>query len=219
MSANLRRWLGPLLRWLPTFHPDFSSKKYWLDRYRHGGNSGAGSYSHLAAYKADVLNNFVINNQVSSVIEFGCGDGNQLKLATYREYTGLDISPHAIEICRKAFHEDETKRFIDLSEYRGETAKLALSLDVVFHLVEDSVFDDYMRRLFDAATRFVIVYSSNTDQNPKPLPRHVRHRMFTRWVSEHRRDWTLKDVLENRYPYDGNPDATSFANFHIYESR
>jgi hypothetical protein len=34
-------------------------------------------------------------------------------------------------------------------------AELGLSLEVIFHLVEDDVFDVYMRHLFASATRFV----------------------------------------------------------------
>ena len=32
----------------------------------------------LAAFKADFLNGFVIEKNVESVLELGCGDGNQL---------------------------------------------------------------------------------------------------------------------------------------------
>jgi hypothetical protein len=38
---------------------------------------------------------------------------------------------------------------------------LELSLDVIYHLVEDEVFDAYMRSLFAHAGRFVVIYSSN----------------------------------------------------------
>lgn len=43
----------------------FDSKKYWNERYINGGNSGTESYNHLAQFKADVINNFVLNNQIS----------------------------------------------------------------------------------------------------------------------------------------------------------
>src|SRR5687768_6622655 len=52
-----------------------NSNQYWDDRYLIGGNSGAGSYDRLAQFKADVLNKFAYDRDVSSVIEFGCGDG------------------------------------------------------------------------------------------------------------------------------------------------
>ena len=44
-------------------------------------------------------------------MEFGCGDGNQLKLAQYPSYSGIDISETALTICRKSFANDTTKKF------------------------------------------------------------------------------------------------------------
>ncbi|MDR2439202.1 MAG: class I SAM-dependent methyltransferase [Planctomycetaceae bacterium] len=79
------------------------SKRYWDNRYCQGGNSGAGSYGRLAEFKAEILNKFVTENNINSVIEFGCGDGNQLMLANYPYYIGVDVSPKAIEICRELF--------------------------------------------------------------------------------------------------------------------
>jgi hypothetical protein len=40
-------------------------------------------------------------------------------------------------------------------------AELSLSFDVLCRLVEDEVFDSYLRCLFDSAERYVIVYSTN----------------------------------------------------------
>jgi hypothetical protein len=71
----------------------------------------------------------------------------------------------------------------------GSTADLSLSLEVVFHLVEDSVFDTCMRRLVGSAPRFVIVYASNMDQDWPD--KHVRHRQFTRWVERNEPEWRL----------------------------
>ena len=56
----------------------FYSSKYWENRYKAGGNSGSGSYSNLAIFKAEIINSFVKDNKIESVIEFGCGDGQQL---------------------------------------------------------------------------------------------------------------------------------------------
>ena len=56
-----------------------ASDDYWEERYSKGKNSGAGSYNELARFKAEVLNGFVQKQNIRSVIEFGCGDGNQLQ--------------------------------------------------------------------------------------------------------------------------------------------
>jgi SAM-dependent methyltransferase len=196
-----------------------SSSDYWERRYQSGGNSGAGSYNRLAEFKAEFLNRFVKQNQVTSVVELGCGDGAQLSLAQYPEYTGADISPKAVEICRNRFGGDASKRFLLMNDLApGFTADLSLSLDVVFHLVEDQVFDAYMRKLFDSARRFAIVYSSNTDWDSPS--KHERHRQFTKWVAENRPAWHTLSIFKNAYPFDpADPEQTSIADFYVFAPR
>ena len=211
LSKRIRHWYFRASR---TFE---DSESYWKQRYALGGNSGAGSYNEMATFKADVLNTFVRKRSVQSVIEFGCGDGNQLRLARYPAYHGLDVSPLAVETCRSIFTGDPTKRFGLVKDYAGETADLALSLDVIFHLVEDEVFHAYMERLFDAGERFVIAYSSDTDDNTKTTHPHVRHRRFTDWVREHRPGWRMTRHIPNAHPYNGDNESTSFADFFVFE--
>jgi hypothetical protein len=195
-----------------------SSDQYWKERYQKGGNSGDGSYGKLAEFKADILNSFVSEQSIKSVIEFGSGDGSQLSLAHYPKYTGVDISPDAINRCRARYANDITKEFILSENYRSEKAELSLSLDVIYHLVEDSVFNSYMEKLFAAATRFVIVYSSNTsEQHGLQLP-HVRHRTFTHWVEQNMRAWTL--IKHEPNPYNGDALAGEImADFFIFATR
>jgi hypothetical protein len=40
-----------------------------------------------------------------------------------------------------------------------------LSLDVIYHLVETEMFDLHMIHLFQSASRFVIIYSTNFDES------------------------------------------------------
>src|SRR5262245_7900216 len=167
------------------------SAVYWEGRYINGGNSGAGSYGCLAEYKAEVLNGFIARQRVQTAIEFGCGDGNQLGLTKYSNYIGFDVSSAAILRCKELFKSDAHKSFRLMSEYRGETADLALSLDVIYHLVEENIFEHYMRTLFMASNRYVIIYSSNSDDNHGYEGTHVRHRKFTRWVEQNLANWNL----------------------------
>lgn len=199
-----------------------NSEDYWKKRYSVGLNSGAGSYGRLAEFKAEVLNSYVERHGIKSVIEHGCGDGNQLSLAKYPDYTGLDISPDVIAMCRDSFVDDHSKRFFTVGEAPLDDlrADLSLSLDVVYHLIEDSVYESYMESLFATATRSVIIYASNgrpeRDANT-PQAEHVHHRKFTDWVDAHD-GWDLKETIKNRYPFDpDDPGNTSFADFYIYE--
>ena len=193
-----------------------TSENYWENRYRRGGHSGAGSYNRLAEFKAEVVNEFVAAHAIESVIEFGSGDGAQLALAKYPHYTGVDVSATVLESTRRMFADDASIRFLHTTDVTGnDRAELALSLDVVYHLVEDDVFDGYMRQLFGAATRNVIIYASNEDK-PWPDP-HVRHREFTKWVERHQPEFVLTRTIPNAYPYsDRDPDSTSFADFYVF---
>lgn len=197
--------------------PFEGSAKYWDDRYAQGGFSGAGSVGKFAAFKADVLNGFVRRHGVRSVIEFGCGDGQQLSLAEYPRYLGFDVSSEAVRLCRTRFDGDDSKTFRAVADYSGDKAELALSLDVIYHLVEDEVFENYMRLLFDASERWVIVYASNHDGTDRAEAAHVRHRQFTRWVEANRPEWVLRETIPNRYPYTGDYRLGSFSDFFIFE--
>jgi hypothetical protein len=163
-----------------------------------------------------VLNKFVASNAVSTVIEYGCGDGNQLRLTRYPQYLGFDISPHAVARFRRQFAHDGSKSFRLIQDYAGERAELTLSLNVVYHLVEDSVFASYMHRLFDSSDRFVIIYSSSTDENPPGTPAHIRHRDFKDWISWNKTERVLKAHVPNKYPFRGDANTGSFADFYIY---
>lgn len=194
------------------------SARYWARRYAAGGTSGEGSYGDLATFKAEIINKFVAANNISSIIEFGCGDGNQLTLMNYPRYAGFDVSHQAVSLCQKRFAMDPSKSFAHLDDYRGEKADLALSLDVVFHLVEEAVFEEYMRRLFSASLRHVLIYSSNCQSCEGTAP-HVRHRVFTDWVTANEPGFALAKIVPNRYPTGLRPGATSFAHFFFFDRK
>ncbi|WP_353111621.1 class I SAM-dependent methyltransferase [Salinisphaera dokdonensis] len=195
------------------------SRRYWERRYEKGRNSGDGSYNELAVFKAEVLNAFVKEQGVDRVIEYGCGDGNQLSLAEYPIYTGFDVSDRALELCEARFAGDTSKTFKRMDAYDGERADLTLSLDVVYHLVEDPVFEAYMARLFDSADDHVIIYASNSEKQLPDQAPHVRHRVFTDWVAAHRPQWVLTRQVPNRYPFDPATETGSFADFFFFERR
>jgi len=200
----------------PLGAPSFNSNMYWETRYAHGGNSGAGSYGNLAEFKAEVLNAFVKENKIHSVIEFGCGDGNQLSLAKYHSYVGLDVSKTAITLCKERFKHDQTKSFFFydpeffVDRAFGLGAELSLSLDVIYHLREDKIFESHLRHLFSAAQRFVIIYSTNYNHDALEGALHVKHREFSAWVQQNLPGWTMLRRVPNRFR------CSSMAEFFIY---
>lgn len=197
-------WLSLVMR---------SSGDYWERRYRIGMTSGPGSAGRLAQFKAEVLNRFVQEHAVASVIEFGCGDGSQLELARYPRYLGIDVSPTAIGLCKRRFEGDATKSFSLQAEFaRGEEASradLTLSLDVIYHLLEDDVYYRHLDDVFAASRRWTIIYSSNSDAPVRA--RHVRHRPFLEHVRARHEDFVLIRKINNAYPQE------SFADFYVFE--
>jgi len=175
------------------------SGRYWERRYAQGRTSGSGSYGSSAAFKAGFLNDLLGRTGARRVLELGCGDG----------YVGIDISPTAVARCAASFAHDARKRFYAASAREhwalGDRYDLSLSLDVIYHLVEDEVFEAYMADLFALSRQHVVIYSTNRDPGPgsEPAP-HVRHRRFADWIATHASDWTLTQVEPN--PEAGLPD-------------
>ena len=197
------------------------SKDYWIKRYEGGSNSGGGSYGVLAEYKSEVLNDFVRDNNINSIIEYGCGDGNNLSFFNFPSYLGLDVSDFVILNNKKRFQKNNNWAFMSIDD-NGEfsfIADLTLSLDVIYHLVEDEVYEHYMTSLFKSSAKFVVIYSSNVDFNPAAA--HVRHREFTKWIEFNRPDFELYRMLNNPHKSEllGDNPNKSFANFFIYKSR
>ena len=198
------------------------SASYWESRYRDGGSSGVGSYDRFAQYKAEFINDLVARESIGSAIELGCGDGNQLALLEIERYTGVDVSETVLEACRARFADDPTRRFLHADALAGPErprAELALSLDVIYHLVEDAVFERHIDDLFACATRRVVVYSSDDPEVEAKSGPHVRHRRFTDRIALAHPDWTLVGHEPNRYPYAGDYRSGSFAEFHVYAPR
>jgi cyclopropane fatty-acyl-phospholipid synthase-like methyltransferase len=159
--------------------------RYWERRYAAGGDSGDGSRGRKARIKARRVNKVIALNQVRSVIDWGCGDGQVLAhLDPTVTYTGVDVSPTILErLSRRhpgrVFYLDDT----------DVTADLALSLDVLFHFPGDG-YDEYLTRVFRSAGRFVLVHSTNRDQ---PSNGHVRHRPVVDDITARFPQWALTD--------------------------
>jgi hypothetical protein len=197
----------------------FDSKKYWNERYVTGQSSGSGSYNELAQFKGDIINNFFEENEIKSIIDYGVGDGNQLKLINTKNriYTGIDVSEFIIKKCKEYFKNDETKKFIHSYEINEDSkADVVLSCDVIFHLIEDDVYTEYMKNLFSMSNKYVIIYAKNEDVNHC---QHVKFRKFSNYIESNLPEWQLIKHIPNKYPQlklGQNNDKTSPSDFYIY---
>jgi SAM-dependent methyltransferase len=179
----------------------FDYKGYWEDRYRAGGNSGAGSYGLLAEYKAEMINEFVKKNNVGRVIEFGCGDGNQLNLYKFNTYLGLDISEKSIELNMERYSDDHTKSFMryDPSHFANGgflKADLVICIDVLYHITDESDFKKTLCDIFDCSSRYVVLYTNTKIFEGGKTSNHIKDRdifPYLRSFSE----FSIDSVVEN----------------------
>ena len=219
LPPRVRDWIRDKSLRLATIMSGFDATRYWEERYATGGTSGEGSYGRLADFKAAVLNDFIAEHAVQSVIEFGCGDGNQLSLLRAPSYVGLDVAASALRRCIDRFNSDATKSFFlfDGSAFHDAAgifeAELALSLDVIYHLVSDQEFESYMGHVCAASRKHLVLYTTDNDGADRG---HQRHRHVSKWMQQ-RRDFVLRRSIPN--PYSGSEDnqGKSDAMFLIYE--
>jgi SAM-dependent methyltransferase len=199
--------------------PNFSTQKYWELRYAIGGNSGEGLYGEIceAKAKAKIINELLEKYSIEDVLEFGCGDGNQLRYYKIKNYLGLDLSPITIDRCAELFKGDNSKSFLafapgSLHNGGGVLNKEAtMSVEVIFHLVEDTIFQDYLNNLFKASSKYVITLSSDKDEEFTNVV-HVKHRKFTDYIEKNFSNFKLIE----RIPVN-SPNGKYFNDVFIYQ--
>ena len=96
-------------------------------------------------------------------------------------------------------------------------ADLSISLDVIFHIIEDKAFYLYMNNLFNSSNKYIIIYSSNTDKRKSGM--FVKHRKFTDWIDKFMSiNWRMIKYIPNKYSLDSKLNGTkSYSDFYIYE--
>lgn len=183
---------------------EFNVAGYWENRYSSNGNSGAGSYGCVAEFKVGQLCKLFADHAIQSMIDLGPGDGNVFSMLKKngclpRRYAGFDVSKTAVDRLRQKFpghafyHYDGA--YSSIEDAGVGVADLSMSLDVIFHLVDDRVFEAYMDCLWRASARWIVVFSSNSDTMVDGA-NHVRHRRWTSWLERnHDGEFELMQVL------------------------
>ncbi|MEK3731908.1 MULTISPECIES: class I SAM-dependent methyltransferase [Paenibacillus] len=188
----------------------FNYIEYWDDNYSNGGTSGRGSYGELADFKAEVVNELVERNGVRTVIEFGCGDGNQLSLMKYPEYLGLDVAASAVQLCTERFKDDPGKRFMQYDPRTFADGKLSkfdmvVCLDVLYHITDDEDFEATLRHIFDSSSDLVVLYTRLTTGKEA----HVVDTIKDRDIFGHLRkfpDFSIEAIVPQRYRDQSSSD-------------
>lgn len=130
---------------------------YWRARYASGGTSGAGSRGAEARAKAALIDEVIRTYRVARLVDLGVGDGYTASLVSEPvEYVGVDPA--------------------HTSPAPAGPFDLALSFDVLFHLVDDADYRAYLTALFAPTTTRVLVWSTDHVQQGRS---HVLHRHWT----------------------------------------
>lgn len=173
----------------------FDVAAYWEARYASGGDSGDGSRGKAAQAKATFVNDLLQTHDVRSVIDWGCGDGVQLRqLLVPPNYVGVEVSPTALQRCITA-NVDRGLSFVlhgplFPAHVFYERFEVALCLDVLFHLPREAQYLPFLRHLFASATRYVCVHTTNIE-GVEQTRDHVRHRLVVADVAMHFPEWHL----------------------------
>jgi 2-polyprenyl-3-methyl-5-hydroxy-6-metoxy-1,4-benzoquinol methylase len=128
-------------------------------------------------------------------VELGCGDGNQLDIGKYPKYLGLDVSNTAVVKTRERFRDMKQYRFAQINIYDDLKSEfgmfdVAMSLDVLMHLVEIEVYITHLLKLFSLAKKYVIVFAPNHDE-PRARRNKLLYRKFTRYVAAAFPQWEI----------------------------
>lgn len=181
----------------------FDYVRYWEDNYKRGGTSGSGSFGALAAFKAEVVNGIIAQNGVRRVIEFGCGDGNQLSLMHYPQYLGLDVSPSAVQMCANRYSADPSKSFMlyrpGAFANRGfMEADMTVCLDVLYHVTDEADYRNTLRDIFSPNPRIVVLYTRVTKEVGPQVVDTIQDRDVLRYLAEIG-NYYVKEIIPQRY--------------------
>lgn len=163
-----------------------NSKEIWKNR---AANSGLGSRGARANYKADYISNFVKENKIDKIIDFGCGDLIVAKDIEVGNYVGVDIVDHKLppkeEIKPNSF-KVIVSSFDEFDE--NETSQLVINLDMLYHILENEskYLEDTIETLYNASEEFIIIYAQDS------------FRSDIKW-SGHMFNSPWRQILENNY--------------------
>ncbi len=177
------------------------------------------SMRELDRYKSRFLNQLILRTRCRVVVEFGCGDGAQLRLAQYPEYHGIDVSTDAIDRCKAAYAGDTSKQFYTIGEIdRLPLADLTLSQDIISHIGNDVDYWRYLKALFLGSRHFVVIYGNDVSSCRSDL--QTRLPDFVGDVAKCFPNWRLCEFHRNPYYADKGPDQRhTLSNFFVFERR
>lgn len=200
------------------------STAFWEKNYKKGGTSGYGSYGKKGKTKAKFINKFLKDHpEIQKVIEFGCGDGNQISLINYPEFWGIDVSKTAVNMCNLKFAMNKDYHFrrldsIDFNKFLRQGSfgatilhnyfDLSISLDVLGHLVEEDIWKAYIDNLRRCTTKYILIHGKSENDYRLDTP-HCISRDFVSYIE--------KNTFFKLVKYTPNPVDGEGAGFYIFK--
>ena len=182
--------------------------------------SAPATVPNLVQGTADVINLIVLMNGTRSIIEIGCTDGPLASLLSVPSYTGVALNSATLQACAQRHGTAEGLRFVTRAGLGHEQADLALSIDVVPHLTDESTYEHYMHALFNASRKLVLIRASNPPEACASTNGRLHHRPVMHWVEKHRPDFVLlggSDSAMTASPTAAAPSGETAAQFMLFQ--
>lgn len=170
-------------------------RRYWERRHRHAGESlegvglqGLGPTGNAEDYEEKwrqirhILKDLAADKS-ASLLDAGCGIGWFSSRAADMGFNveGVDFSAEAIRTARQNVGPAVQWHVSELADFQsGRSYEIVMCIDVLFHIVDDRVWDESVRNLGALASDYLLIQEELTDQR-KPLAdfsrTHLRRRV------------------------------------------
>ncbi len=176
--------------------PKFNYQAYWDERYAKGQTSGTGSYGVNADFKAIVINRVIKEYSCEDMVEFGCGDANQMTLFTPIPYIGYDIAPTIIQKNKQKHASLKHAVFenMDMTKDFTSIRDLSICVDVLFHLTIEDDWDILIDHVCKAAKKCIVI-TTNTEEIQSEYFPHVNFKRRIMPVLDKRDDVLIEEVI------------------------
>jgi SAM-dependent methyltransferase len=150
------------------------SAEFWNERYRRFPELGAGpgSRGYAASYKNVLVRQVMIQQDIRSIVDIGCGDLCWLDrdILEGRKYVGLDISTVAIERARAAYPFLQFAVFNVTAQPVGFESDLVVSFDVLIHQIDMRTFRSGLSNVLAAIGKIGLVSYMTPPMEDGSLP-------------------------------------------------
>ena len=180
------------------------------DEWRSGGDRGLSIaanrsfYLHRLGLIVSLFDELVFADRLR-LLDAGCGKGwlTDALSTVGHDVTGIDCSPTAIEICRK--HRQGTFAEAALHEFSDPAGfDAAISLDVMFHILDDDVWQRSLRNLAANLRSGGLLVLSDTDVEEQTTSgNYIVYRPFEAYLSA-LEPFSAKLVATRHYQFSEN---------------